>query len=58
MSQKNLDIHSDTVILSKNLDQFSCKFLNGEATQMAESDIKIVVEIKNYIELHGGNYPS
>ncbi|MDH4211777.1 MAG: hypothetical protein OEV79_10075 [candidate division WOR-3 bacterium] len=24
---------------------------------MAESDIKIVVEIKNYIEQHGGNYP-
>jgi len=25
---------------------------------MADTDVKIVVEIKNYIELHGGNYLS
>jgi hypothetical protein len=25
---------------------------------MAETDVKIVVQIKSYIEQHGGNYPS
>jgi len=58
VSKKKLDIYSHAVILSKYLGQFSCKFLSGEATQMAETDVKIIVKIKNYIEQHGGDFPS
>jgi hypothetical protein len=60
VSQKNLDIDSDKVILSKKFGQFSCtfRFTKWEASCMADTDVKIVVAIKNYIELHGGNYLS
>jgi hypothetical protein len=32
--------------------------MEWEATKMADTDVKIVIQIKNYIEQHGGHYPS